>query len=91
MTEQDVEDMIPDSIINTPPPLDRLPSITAIADKAMAAIPPGANGALIVIANETEAGAVFARKHKGGFEYGVWIAKEWKGSLNYGAVVKYVF
>lgn len=69
------------------PPEDLVPSIRASLDKAIATLPPGANGALVGIATERGVNAAVVAKGDHGWQVSAWIGKTWSGPVEAGARV----
>lgn len=70
------------------PPAERLPSIMAAVNDAVAKMSPDAKAAMIGVANKQGANAVFILRTDNGWSAEAWIGKTWKGDLDYGAQVK---
>lgn len=75
----------------TAPPVAHLPSIRAALDQAIATLPPNRQIALISVLNERGANAAVVGRLEGGWEVYGYIGKEWAGSLQYGAAVRWSY
>lgn len=72
------------------PPEDRIGPIMQAVAKAVAELPPGTNGALVAVANETGANLAVVSKlpDSDALYVQAWVGKRWDGPLEYGAAVR---
>jgi hypothetical protein len=71
-----------------PPPVEMQPALKAVVADAVAHLAPGQSGALVVLANEAGANAAIVQRLGRGWDVQAWVGKSWKGSAQYGAVVR---
>lgn len=74
-----------------PPPAHLLPDIMASMARAIATLPPDADGAIVGIATDKGANAAIVARLPAGFEVQAWIGKSWGERVTYGAEVQKVF
>lgn len=70
-----------------PPPPEKINAVTSSIMDAVKNIPNDKTMALIAVANEKSANAVFLVKTKNDWMIETWVGKSWHGSLEYGASV----
>jgi hypothetical protein len=71
-----------------PPPVGLQPSLRAVVADAVAHIAPGKTGALVALVNEQGANAAVVARFGSVWDVQAWVGKSWKGSAQYGAVVR---
>lgn len=78
---------MPKGVAFNAPPEEYLPSIMAGIDKAIAALPPEANGAVVLVADLAGINGAVVAKVGDKVKVKAWIGKEWKGPLDAGVSV----
>lgn len=80
---------VPTGVAFREPPVALQPSIRAAIADAVAAIPPGRNGALVGIATERGWNAAVVSKLGDDWEVQAWVGKDWQApGVTYGTVVR---
>lgn len=72
--------------LNAPPPPIYLDVMKEV-DAAVAALPPGTNGAFVAVADLSGVNATVVSRVGNGWEVKVWVGKDWKGPISGGAEV----